>query len=358
MKMNQAFWSTLNVGLFALQDCIALLAVLFIGRFFYKVTTKIKVEDQIVDGNTAMGITKAGYLIGLAIAATGGVWTVPDVQTKSLMIGLVGLFSMILLRLSLIINDKFILSKFDNLNEIVAHQNIGVAFVEAGGTIATGFMIAGAMSGKSDSLIEKLEYGSFYWLLGQAILVISCHIYHFICGHDVDKELVEKNTAAGVAFGGFLAAIGIIVDASMYGVSTNFTDELVTILVLVGIGTSLLVLGKLALSKVLMPTASMSQEISRDKNCGAAALSAVGFVALAIIFSASIAPATTSAAFGSTPPVDDFVDDESITLPATDDDKPIVTPATKDTTLPALPPKPDLASPQDKKPEPKPEEKK
>lgn len=324
--MNQAFWNTLNVGLFALQDCLALLAVLFVGRYFYRVTTKIKIEDQIISGNNAMGITKAGFLIGLAIASTGGIWTVPDMETKSLMIGIIGLFSMILLRLSLVVNDKIILSKFNNLREIVDNQNIGLAFVEAGGTIATGLMIAGAMSGKSDSLLEKLEYGAFYWLVGQVILVLCGRIHNAICGYDIDAELGKKNIAVGVAFGGFLMAVGIVTNASMYGVSTNFADEIVTIGVLVAIGISLLVLGKFALAKVVLPKTKLSEEIGRDGNAGAAAISSVAFIALAVIFSASIAPATTSAAFGSAPPIDDFVDETAIVAPSepTSDIKPAI----------------------------------
>lgn len=340
--MNQAFWNTLNVGLFAMQDCIALLAVLFVGRYFYRVTTNIKIEDQIINGNTAMGITKAGFLIGLAIASTGGIWTVPDMETKSLMIGIIGLFSMILLRLSLVINDKIILNKFNNLREIADNQNAGIAFVEAGGTIATGLMISGAMSGKSDSLIEKLEYGAFYWMIGQIILVLCAYIHNAICGFDIHAELRKKNVAAGIAFGGFLTAVGFVTNASMYGVSTNFSDEIVTILVLAGIGISLLVVGKLALSKVILPKTNLSEEIGRDANAGAAAISAVAFIAIAIIFSASISPATTSAAFGSAPPVDDF------------DEPAIVAPDEVPTSKPAEAP---MVKPPTLEPEPKPEAK-
>lgn len=302
--MNQAFWATLNVGLHAMQDFLALLAVLFVGRFFYRVTTKIKIEDQIVSGNVAMGVTKAGFLVGLALAATGGVWTVPDCQTKALMIGIIGIVSMVLLRLSILVNDYFVLSKFNNLREITENQNLGIAFVEAGGTVANGLIIAGAMSGQADSLLEKLEYGFFYWLVGQLILVVSCHLYHLICGFNVDEELAKKNTAPGISFGGFLVASGIVTGAAMYGVSTSFVEEMTTILVLVAIGLLLLVIGKLALSKVLLPKASMADEIGRDRNSGAAALSAVGFISLAILYSASISPATTAAALGgSEPPV-------------------------------------------------------
>lgn len=305
------FWISLNVALNSMKDCLALIAVLFVGRYFYRLTTNIKLEEQIVTGNTAMGVTKAGYMAGLAIAATGGIWTVPDVQHKALMIGIIGLISMVLLRLSLIVNDKLILNKFNNLKEIVENQNLGIAFVEAGGTVATGFMIAGAMSGKADSLLEKLEYGTFYWVVGQIVLVLSCHIYHAICGFDVDDELLKKNFAPGISFGGFLVAVGIITDAAMYGVSTDLSSELITTGVFIGIGLVLLVLGKLALAKIMMPKANISNEISRDKNSGAAALSAIGYIALAIIFSASIAPATTSAAFGGSEPPPEVAADDS-----------------------------------------------
>jgi len=309
--MGQSCLVSLNVALGALADALVLLAILFIGRAFYRLTAKaklksgawssVKLEEEIATkDNTAMGVALGGYLLGLAIAASGAVLGPGSSWEKALMIGVVGLASMILMRVSLLINDKLILSKFHNLSEIVNDQNAGVAFVEAGGCVATGLMICGVMSTKADNVADKLQYGAIYWIAGQVILVACSKLFRPISGFDVDREIeVNHNAAAGLSFGGFLVAIGFIVQAALDGASTDLLPEFATIAVFSVVGLLLLAVGKLALGRVLMPTSPISKEIQRDKNLGAGALSAAGFIAIAVVFAASIAPATTFATFAS-----------------------------------------------------------
>jgi uncharacterized membrane protein YjfL (UPF0719 family) len=161
-------------------------------------------------------------------------------------------------------------------------------------------MINGAMSGKASSLTEKLYVGLIYWAIGQAILVIGVHIFRLICGFNLDSELEhDNNAAAGLSFGGFCVATGLIVQASLQGASTSLAPEIATIAVIVAIGFALLATVKFALEKVLLPRISISTEISGKKNVGAAAMSAAAYVCIALIFAASITPATTFATFES-----------------------------------------------------------
>lgn len=289
--MEAAFLSTINICLSALYDCAALLAVLFVGRYFYGITTGINSSDKLSTMNNAISIAKGGFLLGLGIAATGGMFTVPGGLSEPVMIGVIGIASMILLRISLIINDKLILPKINNIKAVM-EGNVGVSYVEFGGCVATGLMIHGAISGKADSLEDKLLYASIYWGLGQVILVLASRVFNFITGYDIDNLIEEKNNAAGIAFGGFLAATGIIIAASLHGVSTNLEDEITTIAVFALAGFMVLIAAKMILAKILLPEASMTREIYAEGNNGAAVLSAVGYVAIALIFSASIAPAT------------------------------------------------------------------
>jgi uncharacterized membrane protein YjfL (UPF0719 family) len=308
--MFESFSNSLYVALGAVADALVLLAVIFIGRAYYRITTKVKLEDEIVvRDNPAMGVALAGFLIGLAIAASGGLLVAGTPLEKALMIGGVGLVSMILMRISLVINDKFILSKFSNIEEIVRDKNLGVGFVEAGGCIATGLMINGVMSGKADNIQDKLLYGAIYWTIGQIALIIGAFIFRPHAGFDFDFELEENNNAAaGLSFAGFIIGIGMIVRASLNGVSTALVPEVATIAVFAFIGFVLLAFGKIAMDKVVLPTAKMNLEINRDKNMGAGALSAAGYVCIAVLFAASISPATTSAIFA------DAIDDPSSTV--------------------------------------------
>jgi uncharacterized membrane protein YjfL (UPF0719 family) len=297
--MKDSFLISLNIGFSALIDSLVLLAIMFLGRLFYKMTTKVHLEREITEkDNPAMGVAVAGYLIGLGIAASGGLIAIPDLPNRPLLIGLIGLISMFLLRISVFLNDHFILHKFNNLHEIIENKNVGVAFVEAGSCIATGLMIHGAMTGKADSLEQKLLYGLFYWGIGQILLIIGSYFFRPICGYAIDHELEkDNNSAAGLAFCGYIVALGLIIKASLYGASTNMVPEIATILSFVGIGMVLLAFGNIGMEKILLPRTSMKAEIHRDKNIGVGALSAVGFLCIGIIFAASISPATSFAVF-------------------------------------------------------------
>lgn len=310
--MGESFYLSLNVALAATLDALVLLAVVFIGRLFYKFTTGVKLEEEItVRDNVAMGVASAGFLIGLGIAASGALISIGDAVSRPLMIGAVGLVSMVLLRISLLINDKLILSKFNNLEEIIRDKNLGVAFVEAGSCIATGLMIHGVMTGQAASVQDKLIYGGIYWAIGQTILVVAAFLFRPLCGFNVDHVLQEdNNAAAGLAFGGYLVAMGLIVQSALDRASTNIASEIATIAVFTAIGFALMLVARFGLERIILPSASMPLEINRDKNMGAASLSAIGYLIVAIVFAASIAPATTSAAFAR-----DFADDSEIQPP-------------------------------------------
>jgi len=327
--MYESFINSLNVGLDALIGALLCLCVLFIGRAFYRLTTKVKLEYEVAErDNFAMGITLAGFLIGLAIAVSSGLLAQVSLAEKMENQLIIGLVAMVLLRISLFINDKCILYKFSNLDQIVQYRNVGVALVEAGGSIATGLMIAGATSCKADSLFEKLQYGAIYWLIGQVILVLAAHVYRLICGFKIDDILLSRTDnpvhtiAAGASFGGYLLAIGLIIQASLDGATVHLIPEIATIVTFAIIGLVLLTVAKFVLQKVLMPTSPIPKEISVDKNVGAGALAAAGYIAIAAIFAASISPATTYSKFASAIDTPIVATQEAIVAPVKAEEKP------------------------------------
>lgn len=296
--MSESFFATFYVALGAVCNALVLFGIIYLGRFCYKLSFKVNVEDEITNKrNPAMGVALAGFLIGLAIAASSGFTAQGTSINKALMVAGIGVASIILMRFSLLINDKVILRKHDNLFEIVQHRNLGVAFIEAGGNIATGLMINGVMSGKADSLSEKILYGLLYFVIGQGCLIIAAQVYAPTCGLSLDSDLDHNNTAAGLSYGAFLASVGLIIQAAFDGISTDVPAEIATIIVFMGTGLVLLIGGKWLLDKVLVSSKSISSEIHDDENVGAGALSAGGYICIAIIFAASIAPANTVAAF-------------------------------------------------------------
>lgn len=291
--LTTSFW----VGAAAAGDFVVLLAVLYVARAFYGWSFKVNLDNEInKKENIAVGVGMGGYLVGIVIASSGALLSVGDSSHKAMMIAAVGLVSVILMRLSIFFNDKMILPKFKNMEEIIEKRNVGIAFIEAGSCLATGLMIYGIMTGPASSLAEKVLTGMEYWMWGQLWLIIGSWLYHLVCGFDVNQELHNQhNLAAGISMCGFLTSIGFILEAAMHNVSTNVPEELMTSAVFSVMGFVLLTLTKFIIDKVLAHGAT-GKEIASDGNVGAGLLSAIGFICIGLMFSASITPATNFAA--------------------------------------------------------------
>lgn len=292
-----------NVALGAIEYCAVLAAVLCAGRLFYRLLLKSKGVDLDMEltgidrrpRNTAMAIAMAGYLAGLGIAATGGMYATGGSVTKMAMVALVGALSIVLVKASLVANDYLILDKFRNIDEITKDHNVGVAWIEAGSCIASGCMIYGVVSGQSISLGQKLFDGFIYWVIGQALLVLGARAYFKIIHYNVEEKLQNGNAPVGVAMGGFLCALGIVLEAAFMGATSNVAAELGTILVFFVIGLALLLASRVVTDRVLMPSATLRTEICENQSMGAGIISAIAFVTIAILFSGSVSPANSYA---------------------------------------------------------------
>ncbi|MEL7004104.1 MAG: DUF350 domain-containing protein, partial [Bacteroidota bacterium] len=125
-----------------------------IGKFVYQLFhPKIKVAHELVENdNFSFSIAYVGYYIGLLLAigsAIMGESELPWIDLNELLdIGIYGLMSIVLLNLSIIINDKVIFRKFSMKKEILEQRNVGTGIVEGANAIATGLIILGAIHGE------------------------------------------------------------------------------------------------------------------------------------------------------------------------------------------------------------------
>ena len=204
--------------------CIVLIAI-WIGKLVNDLLTPRFSTDEELTGknNAAFGVSLAGYYVGLAIAIAGVVLGPGsgDLLVDMFNVAIYSLVAIILMNLAIFINDKLILFKFDDQKELVEDQNAGTGAVIAGSCLATGLIINSAVSGEiAGAWWHGLLACLIFFLLGQIALVITGLWYQFITRYDVHKVIGENNnTAAGVAFGGFLFAMGYIVHAAMLGES-------------------------------------------------------------------------------------------------------------------------------------------
>lgn len=288
----QAFLPSVNHVLSAIPLFATAFLLAFGARWLFHKTTRYCIDEELTErDNTAFGIAFAGYMVGVAIAISGALspWEGGALLGEILTIALYGIVAAALMRLSLWINDKAILYRFSIDKELVRDHNSGTGFVVAGSSIATGFMLRGVLSGYSASLWLGMRDIVIYFAVGQMILIAGGWVYAQFAGYDVHEEIGDKdNVAAGISFGGYLAALGYIASVALTGASGQWVDEVVTTLVLASFGVVLLMTARVVADAFLLPKSPLAKEVAVDKNMAAGAVAAAAFLLVAVLFAASV----------------------------------------------------------------------
>jgi uncharacterized membrane protein YjfL (UPF0719 family) len=229
-------------------------------------------------------------MLGLALALAGAFSNLgPSLLDNLLDLGTSGIAAILLMRLSMALGAKLILPGLSLESQIVAERNLGAGFAFAGLLVANGLMISGVMQGRSDSyLLELLDIG-VYWAAGQAFLLAAWLLYRAIARFDARKDLGGgKNAAAGISVGGFFAAAGLVLQSALAGAGSDIGAELLVALAIGACGLLLLAAARVLCALIFMPKANLADEVSRQGNTAAGAVSALSFVAVAILFAALV----------------------------------------------------------------------
>ena len=276
--------------------------ILALAKLINDWTTPYCVDTQLAkEDNPALAVSFVGYMLSV-VAIFIGALTGPS-QGLVIDIGLTALYSVfgiILLNVSRVINDKFILSQFCNVKEIVEDRNIGTGAVQFGSYGAAGLIVAGSIQGNLTPIGEipnswlNTWYGGFvtalvFFSLGQIVLVLFSRVYDWITPFSIHDEIESDNVAAGIAFGGALLANGIVLMQASSGTfidwGTNlgkFAAEAAALLVL-------LPFVRYIYDKFVYAKIDLNDEISKDRNIGAGFLEAGGLIGFALIFIAALA---------------------------------------------------------------------
>jgi uncharacterized membrane protein YjfL (UPF0719 family) len=304
--MEQIKYTALNI-FDQLPLFVVAIVILWVGKVVFDITTKYEFDEQLCEkDNPALGVTLAGYLIGIGLALKGafaGVVSNPDVLVETaadgtvteftssplVEIGINGVLVIILMRLSIWVSDKCILHKFKVEKEIIDDQNSGTGFVVAGSCVATGLMLCGVLSGTSASYTEMIRDIAIYWGVGQLLLIIGAKLYTIATRYDVHKTIEDDdNVSAGICFGAYLVAQGIIAYSSLSGASGALANE-ITVTAVAGLtGMILLVCSSIIVDKIFLPKADLAKEIQVDKNIAAGATAAAVFVTVGTVLSSII----------------------------------------------------------------------
>jgi uncharacterized membrane protein YjfL (UPF0719 family) len=272
---------------------LALLVVLLIATWIGKLindllTRQYKTDEEIVGkNNAAVGVAMAGYYLGLMIAIAGVVLG-PESHNfwKDLLnTGIYSIVAIILMNISRVICDKLILYKFDDQKELVEDQNVGTGAVMAGTYLATGFIISASVSGEvSGEWWKGLLSCIIFFVIGQIVLILAGLWYRLLVRYDVHKVIEESNNAAaGMSFGGFMFAVGYIASTAMSGESLSWMADIVSFVLYVIVALIFLSIGYWITDVLFLPKATMSDEVGKQGNIAASALSVAVNIGIAIL---------------------------------------------------------------------------
>ncbi|MEO1050279.1 MAG: DUF350 domain-containing protein [Bacteroidota bacterium] len=270
---------------------IAACFVLFIvGKIVYQIFhPKVKVGHELVEkDNFAFATAYVGYYIGLLLAIGSAVISgdgeephhIEDIAYDLIDIGIYGGLAIILLNLSIIINDKVILRKFSIKKEILDDRNVGTGVVEGAMSVATGLIILGAIHGEGHGDGGPIITALLYWLLGQGLLFVTSIVYNAITPYDIHEYIEKDNVAVGIGFAGAIISIANLIRFALMHDFDSWIVTLESVGIDVAIGLVCLPLVRFLTDKILLPGQKLTDEIINQEhpNNGAALVEAFAYI--------------------------------------------------------------------------------
>ena len=259
------------------------LVLVVIAKWVYNLTAPYNTFTEITENkNQALAVSIAGFIAALSmiyvavlVGPSNGFKT--DLINVSIYAGL----GLVLLLISRLINDKLLLHKFCNHNQLVEHQSLSVGLVQASSYITSGLIIAGALMGEG-SLISALAF----YVLAQFMLIVFSKAYDIVTKFDLHDELEKNNTAAAISFACTKIAIGIILFHSLQGAFVSWQESITLFFVDAAIAFVLLPIVRLVVDKLLLTAIRIDDAIAENNSAIALIEGFVAIsVALVILFS-------------------------------------------------------------------------
>ena len=271
--------------------------VLLVAKLVRDATTRHRLDAEVVQNhNLAEALRISGYLFGVVLVFVGAVYEPAHLSVlaggfgfdadfglnvlKVFLYSLAGIAALNVMRL---VMDRLVLYQFDVEKEIIQDQNAGTGAAELGIFVATGLMIAGAISGSGggNELSEAITSLVFF-ILGMVVLVLFALFYEWTTSFDLHEEVEKDNVAVGIAFGGNLIAIGLVMLKALAGDFLGWTQGITEFVIFAIVGFLLLYVLRLLVDLLVLPRVRVSQELSTGRNSG------VAFLEGSVVISASL----------------------------------------------------------------------
>ncbi|MFC1850692.1 DUF350 domain-containing protein [candidate division CSSED10-310 bacterium] len=266
--------------------------VLTLSKIIKDVITPFQDDEELtVKDNPALGVSVAGYYAAVFAVFVGAFADSSEVANQTVAFDLkqlsmemllvlgYSLGGIVLLNLSRFIVDHLMLYKFSVTKEILEDRNSGSGAVECGNYVASGLIIAGAIHGEGGGPLTALVF----FFLGQFVLILYGLFYQLTTKYDIHKEIEADNVPAGVAMGGNIIAIGIILLKSLKGDFEGWLSNITDFFILAAVGFVVLFIIRLVFDWMMLPRATLTHEIAVDRNINAAYLESTVLIGTAVV---------------------------------------------------------------------------
>jgi uncharacterized membrane protein YjfL (UPF0719 family) len=273
------------------------LVVLALAKLARDLVTHYSIDEEVTQNqNLAVALRLSGYFTGVVLVLLGALYQPLLLVGEGgfgfdlaywqdvLRVFLYSLAGIVALNLVRPLMEHVILYKFSIEEQIVKGQNIGAGAADFGLYVATGLLIAGAVAGEgvSSEVTTALVTLAFFGM-GLAFLVAFSVLYQITTPYDIHSEIEGNNTAVGIAFGGNLIAIGLVMFKAEFGDFVGWGESIAAFLTLGVIGFALLYVLRLLIDLLLLPTIRVSSALGADQNIGVAFVESSVVIASALI---------------------------------------------------------------------------
>jgi uncharacterized membrane protein YjfL (UPF0719 family) len=282
------------------------IAVLALAKLVQDFLTPYRINEQLSHrDNTALALSITGYYFGIIATFVGAVYQPVVIALEEpykfdsrfgwdvLEVFLYTLAGIAALNVARILVDKLVLYKFNMEKEIITDQNAGAGAVEFGVYVAVGLVIAAAIGGgggggvDNSVLNDALRSLAF---LGLGLLALGgfAFFYQLTTEFDIHEQIEAGNVAVGVAMGGNLLAMGIVVFKAVFGEFINWETGLAGFITFAVAGFVLLFLVRVIVDKIILPGTKVADELAKDRNIGAAFIQSGVVISVALILNFAI----------------------------------------------------------------------
>lgn len=216
--------------IFIISSCV----ILYAAKYTFNWFSLFSIDSQVRQNGYTPAIAFSGYFLGLIIVLTGAYLgpSLPSFLSDWLYFLSYALIGLVLMCVSGFLVDKVLLNQFECKQELLRDRNIGTAGVYFGAYVASGLIIAGSVNGEYGGIPLTL----MYYALGMFFMYAFIKVYDYLVPYSLHKEIERDNYAVGIALGGNLIAIGILLmratlysSAEPYDCLFNYLSELLTV---------------------------------------------------------------------------------------------------------------------------------